>query len=181
MLHGLNGEIMPDTSGGQAIPQTIVVDDVTIETGGDGKIKVVDGFNGEGHITIQPYHASADDGTFALSIDTSKAHNILWAGTTTINNWCSYKVFLAKGTYDIRLLSNKSTNHGIYSAYLDADKVGEVDSYAASPVVNQQLTISDIVVTESKLYTLKFLQESKNASSTAYRMIINGLALYRTA
>lgn len=173
---------MPDTKGGITIPSLVSVDDVTIETNGEGKIQVVDGFNGEGRLWVSLYTRLITQGTWTQTIDTSKMFNFYLHNAGGVqNDEIYFPVFLAKGTYTLTMVSNKSTNLGIFTFSLDDAEIGTIDMYNGSPITNQISTIANITVTESKLYNLKLKLATKNASSTGYLCYVNALDMYRTA
>lgn len=174
---------MPDTSGGQAIPQTILVDDVTIEEDVDNKIKVVDGFSGEGRIFIPAYSwDSVGAGEFSTVITTSAALNHhLSNNTPQVNDNISYKSYLAKGTYTLKLLTATVNYGAIIGVNIDDDEKGTIDTYSAGLVYNVKKEITDIVISSSGLKTIKLNVNGKHASSTDYQMYIHAIELVRTA
>jgi hypothetical protein len=93
----------------------------------------------------------------------------------------SWKVALGAGTWRIDWITLKANNAGIYTVYLDATSVGTGDAYNGSTTYNNPLSITEISVAASAIYTLKFKMETKNGSSSAYYGFLEWISLTRTA
>ena len=91
------------------------------------------------------------------------------------------QVYLAAGTYTLRLIGGKNSNAGILDIYLDAVEVASFDQYVAVPVYNQVFTQAGIVVASSKLYTLTCKVDGRNGASSNFYVYLGIIALWRTA
>jgi len=147
--------------------------------------KSLDGSNltnvevGEGHITIRPNnYSSIAQGTWtwvitdhnAFTNDTAKAQN----------DELHYKVFLAVGTYTVKLSYREAGSMGIATIYLDDSSKGTIDMYAGggADAVGE---VSSIAVATAGLYTLKIKIATKNGSATDYQCNLQNIVVFRTA
>ena len=138
---------------------------------------------GEGHITLMPEAYSNSGGSdWGMQRNTLSLYD--WymrnASAGVQNDYLEYKVYLVPGTYTLMLVHHKNTSGGIVDIQLDGASIGSIDFYA-SLTWNVRTEITDIVITEAGLKTLKFLMSTKNASSSSYTFYMVQGALWRTA
>lgn len=149
----------------------------TLPAGGGG-----DG-DGSGHITILPWnYASIEQGSWVVSgVVTASLFAHSWRNVS-VNDGDSiiYGVYLASGTYSVRLIYNGNPGSAILDIYIDADEIGSVDAYSASSTWNNFYTMTSINVTESGLKDIKLIIDGKNESSPSYAIYVISLALWRT-
>lgn len=93
----------------------------------------------------------------------------------------SWTLSLAAGTWTIDLNHHRSTNVGIYSVRIDNVEVGTVDGYVASPTFNNRNSVTGVVVTTTGSHVLKLVMATKNASSSSFFGVIQGVGMRRTA
>lgn len=138
---------------------------------------------GEGHVEIiPPAYSSIGQGVWT---------GILWNQCWNFHYWgntsqadgdnISWKAFLAAGTYTLTLVTAKGTTRAIMDIYIDAAEVASWDLYAAVATPNIVLTQTGIVLANSGIKTIKVEADGKNPLSTAFRVSIQYLVLWRTA
>lgn len=136
---------------------------------------------GEGHLNILPWnYDSVGAGTWSIIVDAGQAFNFRYGhGNFDLDN-LSYKVYLAKGTYTLRVMSCLTLSAGITDFDIDGVEVASWDWYGATTYnyVNSQ---TGIVIATSGLKTLKMRLDGKNGSSEAYGTNISLISLWRTA
>ena len=139
---------------------------------------------GEGHINIFPWNYNTiGQGTWVLSTTVSTALWQFFWYTSTSNDGdeLDYKVYLAAGTYTIRLIAQKQSAGGIVDIDIDAVEIASFDLYNGSSLYNQMFTDTGNVIAASGLKSLTLRLDGKNGSSSSYGAIINGITLWRTA
>lgn len=138
---------------------------------------------GEGHITILgKNYSEIIQGTATLTTHTNRfLGKIFYTTSTLINDEIHYKVYLTKGTYTFKYHSDKSTTCGIVTVRIDNTIINTYDQYYAGTEYDQEFEETGIVISKSKLYTIKLKVESKNASATAYRIYVGILTFFRTS
>lgn len=110
---------------------------------------------------------------------TNYFHNASLAGSG-INNEATWRVLLAAGTWTLHFFHVRWTNQGIATVSLGGVTVATVDAYGTL-LYNVRSTTAGIVVAATGVYDLRFLVASKNASSSAYGLILSGIEFKRTA
>jgi len=139
--------------------------------------------SGEGHIILlaQDYD-SIGQGTYVTQINSSQFFNgAFYNSSLADGDNISYKVFLAAGTYTLRLLVMTGSNAPILDVDIDAAEVASFDLYTGSTVYNSLQSQVDIAVATSGLKTLKLRVDGKNGSSSSYKASVSVIALWRTA
>jgi hypothetical protein len=103
---------------------------------------------------------------------------------TNVNNFITYTVNVpVAGTYNLRVMLNKSSNRGKCNLYLDgsANVLGtEMDLYNASGYAYQEVDRGNVTFTNAGNHTFKFQVNGKNASATAYKLAFDYLNLRNT-
>lgn len=138
---------------------------------------------GEGHITILPFnYDSIGQGTWVLTVAASHPLNFQFNNTsnTDLDN-ISYKVYLAAGTYTLRVIHYKSDSQGIVDIDIDGVEKASVDCYAAVVDYDAILSQTGIVIATSGLKTIKFRLDGKNGASSSYGFRFSEFALWRPA
>ena len=136
---------------------------------------------GEGHITILPWHYSGiTQGTWTLLTAAVVMYGYLVNSTAIQNDQVNYKVFLTAGTYTFSVMHEKSSTRGILTLLIDEISVGTIDFYAAGQTFQNQSAITGISVTTAGVKTLSIKAATKNISSSAYGLVIQSMALFRT-
>jgi hypothetical protein len=100
---------------------------------------------------------------------------------TSQNSYAEYDVVLARGTWTIEFIHEKSTGNGIFTVQLDGTTVGTFDSYNASTVNNVRTSIAGINVAYTSKYRFRVTNPTKNASSTNYFLRYHHIQFKRTA
>lgn len=138
---------------------------------------------GEGQIFIDLlFQDTTASGTWSWSIDPgSYSHGHLLNTSHASGDYATFQVFLAAGTYTLKLLHPVNTNYGIAKFLINSVEVAAFDQYAAVPAYNLIKTQQGIVIATSGLKTLKLLVDSKNASSSNYYILFGRIVLFRTA
>lgn len=94
--------------------------------------------------------------------------------TAAVGDSLSGSVYLAAGTYKLKLLGVRTTGTGIVTVYVDGVAVMTYDFYNGSAVYNQTGT-SDEFTVEDGLHYVSIVVTSKNASSAGYIYMITKL------
>lgn len=137
---------------------------------------------GEGHIVLFPYNASGTTGTWTHQpADYGQYQSYTYRNSPAQSESVSWKAYLAAGTYTARLIGKSDSDFGIGHLFIDATDVGGFDQYSSGAASNVVLDITNITVSQSGLKTIKVSVDTKNESSTGYRLFITMLALWRTA
>jgi len=138
---------------------------------------------GEGHITIMPYaYQSIGQGTWAFGSSASQALYFFYYNGLGVNgDNISYNVYLAAGTYTLRLLILTSTNSGILDVDIDSTEVASFDQYSSPSVYNVLNSQTGIVIASAGLKTLRLRVDGKNASSSGWVVRVTTISLWRTA
>ena len=134
---------------------------------------------GEGHVNIDPYAINATiQGTWAVAIDPVcwQNGNLGNFASHAINDEVNYKIYLAKGTYNLSVLFYRADNRGILTFSTEDGTLGTVDMYGVS-APNIRGTITGIVVPNSGIKTLSVKIASKNGASSNYYAFINNIIL----
>lgn len=137
---------------------------------------------GEGHITILPYnYNSIGAGVWSIDISALNCLCYTWVNAASQANGDNYvcRLFLAAGTYTMRVLYLKHTNNAICDILIGGVEVGSLDLYGVT-ARNQVWTTAGIVIAASGLTTLRVRADGKNALSTAWRVPIGSICLWRT-
>jgi len=155
----------------------------TDDDGTDAQVQTGASDAGEGHITIEPQNYSVvGQGTWATTVETGRLSNNSLENTSTNNgDNLSYAVYLAAGTYTLRLIGITSNNRGITDIYVDAAEVGSDDWYSAGEVKNLVKDTTNIVIATAGLKALKFILDGRNGSAIDYIFTISMISLWRTA
>lgn len=144
----------------------------------------VDGLDrGEGHINIILWnYQSIGQGTWAISTPANVPLNYHWRNTTTANgDNLSYKLYLDKATYTLRLLYYSHGNAPIVDFDIDAVEVASFDLYEAPGGAGRVQSQAGIVVSDADLKTLRLRVDGKNALSGDFAAYLGLITLWRTA
>jgi hypothetical protein len=138
---------------------------------------------GEGHITVLPFaYDSIGQGTWAFTSTPNAWSGYFWQNSSHADgDNISYKVYLAAGTYSIRLLARKGNNAPVVDIDIDGAEVASFDLYAGSDQENQLLSDTGNVISTGGLKTLRLRVDGKNGSSSDYCARIGLVILWRTA
>ena len=93
----------------------------------------------------------------------------------------TYKVYLAEGTYTLRLYARKSATAGIVDIYFDAAEVASFDQYDAVLTLNQIFTQTGITVASGGMVDMQCIVDGKHGSSSGHISFYTAIALWRTA
>ena len=167
-----------DTVTGQIVDAS-VADGAAIA---ESKLSLAGGI-GEGHITILPMsYSSIGAGTWSQGINANSYLNGYFFNTSSADaDNASYKVYLAKGTYTLRLVHTKASTGAIVDIDIDGVEKGSVDLYAASTSYNEIYSVTGIVVAASGLATIRLRSDGRNGSASGYTCYVVFLSLWRTA
>ena len=129
-----------------------------------------------------PFSASKANLNFATrTVDSAQLGMGYLEGNQTQNAYVEWDVWLDAGTWKYAHTALDYTDSGIYTVQLDGVTVGTIDGYNAVLTRNVYKEITGIAVATSKVYTLKILMATKNASSSNYGPRLSSIALIKTA
>lgn len=136
-----------------------------------------------GHVTLLP-----------MAYESYSGHPLAFmpSGTGWLQGWWTqaapaqddswtFKVSMSAGTYTFMFLGLQAADAPILHVYDGATQLGTVDTYATSYAYSVPLKATGLVVASSGLKDLKIAAESKNASSSGYKVYAQMFALWRTA
>ena len=143
----------------------------------------VGGDVGEGHIVIFPYfYNTIGQGTWALNYYSQNIFGTGFFNTTFADgDNLTFEVYLAAGTYTLRMIHAKQTNSCILDIDIDAAEVASFDTYADPISYNEIATQTAINVAAAGLKTITIRVDGKNASSSGYVIVVQAIAFWRTA
>lgn len=122
-------------------------------------------------------------------------YNVAWTDMGTAGPWGGYgwynsssaqndqltwTLFIARGTYAIKVRGRKSSNLGILTIKVDGSSVGTIDFYNATPAYLAS-ALTGISVSTGGSHTVQIIVATKNASSSNYLINLLDLIVYRTA
>lgn len=107
----------------------------------------------------------------------------MYVNVPAINDEFTYSVYMAAGTYTIKTITSKSTDHGICSVYIDGGgAVGTMDYYNGGGLTKDNVSeITGINVAASGIKVVSFKMASKNGGSSGYNVFMSGIEIVRTA
>lgn len=126
---------------------------------------------------------SASDGTVDKPVDPSSVNNgFVYPSSQAQGNYLAWDLALAAGVYTLDGICRKNSSHGIASVQVDGvTQAGTIDLYAASAIPVNQASIAGIVVPFTGKHRVTLISTTKNASATAYAVVVSALQLRRTA
>lgn len=96
--------------------------------------------------------------------------------TAAQNNYIEYLVPLGVGTWTLDLLVQTASSFGIITVTIDGgSSVGTIDLYSSSGVPVVEKSLPGIVIAAGGLKAVRFTMATKNASSSDYIGLIQGL------
>lgn len=99
---------------------------------------------------------------------------------STQNDEITFQKYLQAGTYTMDVFHSVGTTRGIYSIFIDGVQLGTtIDGFNAAGS-SQRATIANLVIAGSTIHSIRFLMAAKNASSTGFQGILDGIAFTRT-
>lgn len=140
-------------------------------------------FAGEGYISFIPIKPhSIGQGTWAIYADTNQNlnHKLQNSSFTNADN-CTFKIYLAAGTYKVQILTATHPNYGILQLLLDNVGITSNDLYSAGLVNNVICETASVSVASSGLKDLKINVNGKNVSSGSYYVVVSTIIFQRTA
>lgn len=145
-----------------------------------------DTYSGEGHINIFGFmYDSVVAGTWTFrdcdAFSTAFGRYLVWNQTGAQNDEVIYKIYLAAGTYTLKLFCLKASDCAIATFKLGTTTIATLDMYDAGVVSNAVLTQTNISVATSGCYDLHLSMATKNAASSAYNIVFSHICMYRTA
>jgi hypothetical protein len=116
-----------------------------------------------------------------IAINAGRIYQADLDSTGAQNAALTWDVWLTAGTWRIDVMHVVGTDRGIYTVSLDGVTAGTIDGYSVSHLLPNQLgAITGIAVATTKVYELKVLMATKNASSSNYYGAIQKIRLRRT-
>jgi len=136
---------------------------------------------GEGHITLFLYnYNSIGQGTWIILPDANQfLYGSIYNSSISDGDNISLKVYLAAGTYTLRILWIKFSVAGKLDIDIDDVEVASLDWYAAVTAYNSFLTQTGIVIATSGIKTIKF--RAHGSTGGGYYVGATTVALWRTA
>lgn len=137
---------------------------------------------GEGHTLILPWtRDSVGQGTWTWIYYTGYPYLTQYYNSTLADgDNLSWKRYLAKGTYTLKLLACACSDAGIVDIDIDGEEIASFNLYDASGDADKINTQANIVISESGIKTIRLRVDGKNASSSSYRAQISMIDIYRT-
>jgi len=139
---------------------------------------------GEGHITILPWNSSViTQGTWEAVLSSERVNYYYFRNSSNAqNDQIDYKVFLAAGTYTLRIVTATSAAYAIITILIDGVSIGTIDLYSAATVNYVLKSLTEISISLAGLKTLSFKVATRNASNTTgWYAELNSIALFRSA
>jgi len=133
-------------------------------------------------ITLFGYELTSEVGTWVEYQNANQYHNYYQLNTSSINldaRWST--VYLAEGSYRIEFLGCRGIGCGILQFMLGVTSLGTVDLYKSTDEFNFRHTINSVVISSANTYDFKLRVNSKNASSTGYRIPMTHVSIRRVA
>ena len=148
----------------------------------DAKLSIA-GQAGEGHILLLPFnYNSVIAGTWVIVVgDTYWFNGFIWNSTHADGDGLLFKVYLAAGTYTVRLMATTQNVGGIVDVKFGDSAIASFDLYSAGYVKNTIFSDTGNVVAASGIEDISVLLNGKHGSSTDYLAEWQMLALWRTA
>lgn len=132
---------------------------------------------------ILPYLGTQVQGTWTAGYYASSFMNYAVDdfASKALNDELTFTYNLPAGTYDMELWYRKNSTMGIVDVSIDGTVIFDnVDIYAASPTQSNVL-VTGIVIPTSGDHTFSLKAVGKNASASAYEILINAIVVRRTA
>lgn len=139
---------------------------------------------GEGHIVMFPFNYQTRDTGDWVDVTSTDQELCYYTRNNDSNDLDSFTMnaYLAAGTYKAKIGFLKTSTAGMFELLIDDVSVWSgVDMYAASTAWSQHTEIEGIVIASDGLKTLKMRSNGKNGSSSAYRIYLSVLHMWRTA
>lgn len=134
---------------------------------------LTDAFNMARRQPFFPALNTAKSGTWAWAASASKQFGGAYENSSAASGdyveWANVNAFAANAK--LKLLYTKSSNGGIVKILWGGSELGTLDTYAASPTYNNVSTVDLGTVTAGR-GTLKLISDTKNASSSGYKISI---------
>lgn len=124
---------------------------------------------------------STEQGTWGVQEDESNINNFFFTNTTAANaDAVSFKVGLVAGTYSLIVIYAKSTDTAIIQVNLNGAQIASIDAYNAV-TTRENISRTNSISVSSGLVNLQIKANGKNASSSSYKVFIQGIAIVKTA
>ena len=124
---------------------------------------------------------AARSGFGTISINASRIGNASRSGSVVQNSYIEWNLLLGAGTWAVDVITSTYNGSGIITVSIDGSSVGTIDLYSASVLDNVQQSLTGISVAATGVKAVRLTMATKNAGSSAYDCVINGLQLRRTA
>lgn len=133
------------------------------------------------HVPVDVFMgASANTNFSTISTGANIIHGGYISNGGVQNSEVTFNVVLNAGTWTMNMMHGRNTTHGIATVYLDGSSIGTVDAYG-SISNNNVSAISSIAVSTSGKHVLRIVIATKNASSSSYFFLLQGITFVRTA
>lgn len=124
---------------------------------------------------------STEQGTWSVQEDETNINNFFFTNTTAANaDAVSFKVGLVAGTYSLIVIYAKSTDTAIIQVNLNGVQIASIDSYNGS-TTRENVSRTNSISVSNGLVNLQIKANGKNASSSSYKVLIQGIAIVKTA
>ncbi len=124
--------------------------------------------------------SKSNTGWDSISVNVLDIHCGVKYSSGAQNDWISWDVILAAGTWTVRILHAPDAHRGVYSVQFDSVEKGTIDGYSAGSAYNVQGAVTGIVVPTTAKIELKLKMATKNGLSDSYIGSINSVKLIRT-
>ena len=119
-------------------------------------------------------------GALIATFDAAQPMGLEWRQSPAVlDDKIGFRVSLAEGTYEVRLMCQQRSSSGIATVVLDDMEVDTIDLYNGTTQSNRNV-LGEIVVAEGGVHQLDFYMHTKNASSSGYRADVTYIAIRRT-
>ncbi len=138
---------------------------------------------GSGHLLIFPAnYDSIGQGTWVNSVQASAVWQYYLANSTNADgDNLTYKLYMAIGTYTLRVIVTTAADEGVLDIDIDAAEIASHDLYSAGTVFNVVFTTTSIAVAAAGIKAIKLRLDGKHGSSSDHYARVISLAFWRTA
>lgn len=120
-------------------------------------------------------------GTWVRATSDNYVYNALFYNSTSADgDNFTINMFLAAGTWTVRISTMKNTTFGIMKVEVGSTNLGNTDLYAAAPNYLAIAEYTGLAITVSGEYAVKFTVNGKNASATDYFIAATQIEFIRT-
>jgi len=139
---------------------------------------------GDGHINIFPLnYDSIGQGTWVYGALCTRhlGGRFYNNGVVADGDNLTYKVFLQKGTYTLRIVNTTTGQCAIADYDIDGVEVASRDWYSVGDTPEVIYTETGIVIATSSLKDFRVRLDGRNVAADSWKIFIQGMSFWRTA